>query len=113
MFRPNQKARLARVVSRDLHAREIYSDPVVIDIAVISLETSATKTTVRADSSASRGSAEETVVDGKILVSPLLMVQRGDRVEILGTQYGVATIHPRFDVWGKHDHQEIDLQVVL
>lgn len=113
MFRPNQKAMHSQVISRDLHARETFGTPVPIDIAVISLETSAKKTTVRADSSASRGSAEETIVDGKILISPQLAVLRGDRVTILGTDYYVAMIHPRFDVWGSLDHKEIDLLVAL
>lgn len=113
MFRPNQKALLSKIIGRDLHAREIYSDKVSIEIAVVKLEMSAAKTTVRADSSASRGSAEETVVDGKIIVSPSLNIHRGDRVEIHSNSYSVAVIHPRFDVWGRLDHQEVDLQVAL
>lgn len=111
MFRPNQVASLEQVIGRDVHSRETFGAAREISVAVVRLITSAQKTTVRADSSASRGSAEETVVQGIMLVDKAVAMNRGDRLTFNGIQYRIFSIHPRYTVAGALDHFQIELEI--
>jgi hypothetical protein len=111
MFRPNQIAQHLKRTGRDLHARETFAPAAPIQIALVKLEVALQRTTVRADSSASRGAAEETVTKGKILVDKRHHLQRNDRVIFNGETFRVIMIHPRYSVWGQLDHFEVDLQM--
>lgn len=110
MFRPNQTALWSKQIGRDIHSREIFDEPRSIPIAVVELQRKVARTTVRADSSASRGAAEETVAVTKILIDKMVEVSRDDRIELRGDLFRVVVTHPRFSVWGELDHFEVDLQ---
>lgn len=112
MFRPNTSCDHLRRLGRDLHAREVFADAVTIPIAIISLENRIQVTTVRADSSASRGSAEEGIAQARILVSPKLAISVDDRVVIDAITYRVIATHVRRTVFGVKDHIEVTLGVV-
>ncbi len=111
MFRPNATCLLARVTGRDRYGQESYADPVEIAFAPVRLLAQTSDTSVRADSSASRGQAEVTIGVFKILVEAALYpLQGNDRIEINGTRYRVMNQHPRYRVTGDLDHVEIDLE---
>ncbi|MER9176317.1 hypothetical protein NKH72_22315 [Mesorhizobium sp. M0955] len=101
---------IERLIGRDVHARDIYAAAVALPHAVIALEDKDQKTTVRADSSASRGAAEETVVDGKILVPSTVSLSRRDRVTLSTGTYAIIATHPRYTVFGVLDHIECLLE---
>jgi len=81
--------------------------------AIVSLHKNAERTTVRADSSASRGRANEQVFDSRLLLKPNESVQLGDviEVEIKGAenlQIEVIRIFHRTDIEGRIHHIDIE-----
>lgn len=112
MFTPNRKAMLSKRTGRDKYAREMFAPAREVQIAIVRRITRIGKTTVRQDSSASRGSAEETLADIKILMRPLDLA-KDDRLVIDGDIFRVVEVHPRYSVYGKLDHLEVDLGIVV
>lgn len=112
MFRPNLIGTLKRVTGFDLHAREIYAEPIECPFAQLIFTRDAERTTVRADSSGSRGSADETVSDASVLIVPYIRPTFGDRFEFDGFTYKIVGIHPRRSVTGALDHWECTLEAL-
>jgi hypothetical protein len=111
MFTPNQIAPLMRKTGRNVDGEEIYADPVDIGLSVVNLATQSQKTSVRSDSSASRGQADEMVAErGKILTKETLGVD--DLVSIGGSVFRIKGTHPRYTVFGSFDHNEAFLELV-
>lgn len=111
MFRPNQIGRLYRLTGRDVHSRPSYAAPIDCPFAPVSLSVKTNKTNVRADSSASRGSADELIARTRILIIPQIEPKFEDSFEFKNTRYRIAAIHPRYTVTGELDHYEADLEV--
>lgn len=114
MFTPNSIGSIRRPAGRDVHSRVTFSAATPCPYAPVNMLVGAQKTSVRADSSASRGSADETVAQrAKILVPSFVIPVIGDRFEAKdGMQFQVAAVHPRAGVDGIVDHYECDLEVV-
>lgn len=113
MFIPNSKGLLSRVIGRDVHSRPTYSLPVECPFATVNMSVSARKTSVRADSSASRGAADETMAErAKILLPAYVVISIGDKFEYDDLSFRVTTIHKRRSVLGTLDHLEIDLELI-
>jgi hypothetical protein len=47
------------------------------------------------------------VLGAKLLVRPGIKISKGDVIEVRGRQVEVASVHQRFDILGKHDHNEV------
>ena len=77
--------------------------------AVVKVGSSADRTTVRNDSSASGGAFEEMVYDARLLFLPSESIQHGDLVELLGLTLQVKVVNPRPDVNGVLHHLQVDL----
>lgn len=92
----------------DRYGQPVIAAPRSARCAIVTLRASSEKTTVRADSSASRGSARETVVDARLLFLPIEAVQVNDVVVVAGISVRVIGVFPRFDIGGRHDHDEVD-----
>ncbi len=75
--------------------------------AIVKMIQKSDKTSVRADSSASRGNAREIVADLVILLEPKTSATHDSIIEFRGDMYVVKSIHERFDIRGKHDHNEV------
>jgi hypothetical protein len=101
---------LTRFTGRDRHAQEIFSEPVSVGFAPVRLLSQTEKTSVRSDSSASRGQAEQPAGVFKILVERSAELKADDRMELHGAGYRVVGIHPRYRVFGELDHIEVDLE---
>lgn len=112
MFRPNQIAMVSRPGARNLYGEQIYEPQMPVPCAVVKLIKTRRKTTVRADSSASRGNSAEVVSNSKLLFDPRFEIMLEDRVQIAGCTLRVIAVHPRFAVntKGKVDHYEVDLE---
>lgn len=106
-FRPNTTASLLRKAGRNIHGRQSYSAPVPLPCAVVSLDERVVQTSVRADSTASRGAAEEEVLQAVILIPAKTEIAEGDVIKILGRNIEVEGIEPRLDIFGQLDHQQI------
>lgn len=113
MFEPNLVGKISTLQGYDVHAREVYSLARVCPFAIVNLEIGAEKTSVRADSSASRGSADEMTVErGKILIANYVDVKINDRFDFDGVRYKIVSKFARRSVEGKIDHYECDLEVI-
>lgn len=113
MFQPNLVGKLSRLTGRDVHARELYSDPVDCPFGVVNLEVGSQKTSVRADSSASRGAADEIAAKrAKILVAPYVTIEVGDKFQFDGMNFRISSKHTRRSVIGVVDHFECAMEVV-
>ena len=113
MFQPNRKGLLAVSLGYDVYARVTYAPDVEVPFASVTLKEIAQKTTVRADSSASRGSADEIISKVKILVPTYVAMKIGDMFKTDGAKFLVSAKHPRYSVFGTHDHNEFDLEVTI
>lgn len=94
----------------DMDGEPSYLSPVTIGCSVISLDLALDRTSVRADSSASRGRAEEIGGNAMILVSPVITIFERDLIDIEGSRFEVIAIWPRRRVHGGIHHQEIVLR---
>lgn len=110
MFTPNQKGTFKPKTGRNLDGEETYGDPLPLALSVVRLAARSEKTSVRSDSSASRGQADQMVAESVILTKNLLGVD--DLVEIVGMTLRVIGTHPRFTVSGALDHWEVSLEHV-
>lgn len=68
------------------------------------------KSAVRADSSASRGSMDETNSDARVMCNFDSSIEINDIVGIIDKKYRVSGTHPRYDVTGRPHHLVIDLE---
>jgi transcriptional regulator of nitric oxide reductase len=111
MFRPNQVGQLQRKTGYDVHARIAYAAAVPLPLAVVHDKNATQKTTVRSDSSASRGAAEELVaIEAKILVPKRVQVAVGDKVILPAGTYAILSTELRYSVFGILDHTECTLE---
>lgn len=113
MFLPNTYGMLSRKNGTNIFAEQIFGSPVKTPCAVVHLQETQVKSPIRADSSASRGNAEELTEMAKILFPRNIVLHVGDKFTILGFSLEVAKIEPRNDVLGKLDHYEVDLSQVI
>lgn len=113
MFQPNLIGKLSRLSGRDVHSREIWSDPIDCPFGAVNLDVGSQKTSVRADSSASRGTADEiATMRAKILVAPFVTINIGDRLQFDGMTFKITTKHTRRSVTGTVDHYECAMEIV-
>ncbi len=109
MFRPNTFCYISQRSGFDDWGRETYSSRRRVPCSLVRLKMTKESSSVRADSSASRGRGREISSDSIILLPPTLAVGIGDRVEFLGFQLEVESLTPRLDIMGRHDHNEVGM----
>lgn len=112
MFRPNQ----AVTIIQQSKATDVYGQPtgstrLTERCAVVKLDIHSVGTTVRSDSSASRGHGKELVADAVLLFTRTTVVQIDDKIEIAGGTFRVIGKHPRFSVGGSLDHYEVSAAI--
>jgi hypothetical protein len=113
MFEPNVVGKLSRVIGRDVHARATYSEPEDCPCGIVNLDISSDKTVVRADSSASRGSADEkSAQHAKILIASYMTVNVGDRFQFDGLTFLIKSKHVRRSIMGAVDHFECGMELL-
>lgn len=109
MFVPNNTCRLWKATTTlDIRGERSYLSPVDnIACAVVSLDLLIDKTSVRADSSGSRGRAEEEQGDGLILFPTYVSIDENDIIEVDGAVLEIISVFPRRSVLGVLDHFEV------
>lgn len=118
MFRPNmtctlyRAAREGETVTYDVWGQPTYSTPtgVTVDCAVISLDLELERSSVRADSSASRGRAEQMGGDAIMLFPTSVALDEKDIVFVEGRWLEIISVFQRRNVFGQHDHNEVVLR---
>jgi CxxC motif-containing protein len=107
-FRPNTFGYLQRrLPKRDIHGREMFTPPQRIPLNVVRLEDVTTKSSVRADSSASRGAGDMETMSAVLMLPPNCGVVKGDIVTVLNRTVEVVSIHQRNDVFGILHHLDV------
>ena len=112
MFEPNALGELRTRLGRDIHGRATYGPLRGCPFAAVNLAIGSQRTTVRADSSASRGATDETVaMRAKILVPTYVTLAVGDLFLFDQMTFDISAVHPRRGVSGLVDHYEIDMEL--
>lgn len=110
MFIPNNTATLWRAGKRfNVRGERTFEAPIKVECAVVSLGLMVERTSVRADSSGSRGRAEEEQGNAVVLFPAYLTVEEKDVIEVDGEVLQVEGLFPRRSVLGPLDHIEAHL----
>lgn len=109
LFRPNTTCALYSSSEKtDIYGNPSFEKPKTTPCAVVTYDLSRLKTTVRADSSGSRGRGEHLEGVARFLFPKTVQIQRGDKVFKDDYWLEVVEKHPRYSVAGVLDHWEID-----
>ena len=110
-FRPNARCTVYPTLGSDIYGQELLDGGHEERCAVIKLTQSSQKTSVRTDSSASRGSAQEIHSDARILFTSASKIAVDDKVEVYGQSLRVVSVFPRYSLPGRLDHIQVDLNI--
>lgn len=112
MFAPNLDCWITKqdAVSHNLYGEQEHVPPRIKErCALIRARASVEDTTVRADSSASRGHAEEVTSANRVMLTSKTKALVNDKIEIAGLPaLRITMMHPRYDVVGRLDHYEVE-----
>lgn len=109
---PNIHATLMRQTGYDQNGRATWNGATSIKVAIVTLRSSIERSSVRADSSASRGRAEEIRADGVVLVPETVTIDTQDRLSMLGKTYEVMSVFPRHGLDGFLGHNQVELRIL-
>lgn len=112
MFRPNLIGMLQKAVGYDRYGQPSFGAQLPCPFAIVTLDVKNQKTSVRTDSSASRGAADETVADAKILIAKTMKPEIGDLFKFEDVEYVVSGVFVRRSVIGIVDHYECTLEIM-
>lgn len=109
MFNPNRKCLLQLSSGKtDVYGQPTPSTYVEEGCTIVSMMINNTKSTVRADSSASRGSAMELESKSVLLLTAETQATVDDVIEIDGYKLRIMGMFPRHDIRGKLDHYQVE-----
>lgn len=112
MFRPN----LNCTIQTSSGKTDVYGQPTLgarynERCAVVTLNITSVKSSVRADTAASNGNARELQSDANILLTASTKAEIDDVIELQGLKLLIMSKLPRFSVEGVLDHYEITANV--
>lgn len=107
MFRPNLDCVVRQKGGTDVYGMPIHGARKKERCAIVKKVLRNDKTSVRADSSASRGNARELEADVLILVSPQTTAEIDAILDTVGDTFLVQSKHGRYDIRGRLDHYEL------
>lgn len=111
MFKPNNRCRIQLSNGFNVHGQPVPGAWITEGCSIVKLVVTNEKSSVRADSSASRGNARELVADAVLLLTVKTRARIDDIIEMRGTQYKISGRHERFDAAGRLDHIEIHAMI--
>lgn len=106
LFNPNTTCVIIKVKEYNAYGEPIREERITEPCAVIDASWATKKSSVRADSSASRGNALETIADFWLLMLPTTVAAQDDIIEVYGRRVKVKELRPRFSLYGDQDHTE-------
>jgi hypothetical protein len=112
MFIPNMDCKVRRVIGTSVYGKPTFGNLEPAMCGIVRLEEMSEKTSVRADSSASRGSAMEDKILSRILVPESVRLKQGDELIVAGFTLVVQSVWPRFAIDGRQDHWQLDLLIL-
>lgn len=111
LFKPNITCVLRTLQGRDVYGQESLSQGTTVGCTIIKLHATVMDSSVRADSSASRGAAREVQANAKILLSVDSGVKLNDQIEVSGVLLRVTSVFLRHNLRGKPDHIEVECMI--
>lgn len=109
MFIPNNTCYIRRAGGVNRNGEKTFSPKESIRFGLVRFDLKVEDSTVRADSSATRGNVKEFHASGRILVPVSVKPNYGDIVIVEGRVFRIKEVEPRFNVLGFLDHYELDL----
>lgn len=106
LFKPNLNCTIRTVTGLNVYGEEALTVGTAARCAIVKLVIMEEKSTVRADSSASRGASREYVSQGVLLFPASAGISMGCQVEVAGRKLRVVGIQPRHNLQGVYDHDE-------
>lgn len=110
-FYPNNSAVWTTHTGYDEEAEPVFSFPRTVRCAVVAMILDEAKTSVRADLTGSKGSAQEEVLEGKILFPKTFKGRNGDKILCEGVTMRISSMQPRRGVDGRLDHFEAVMEL--
>ena len=111
LFNPNTTCVIIKNSGYNDYGEPQYGERVVEKCAVLNAGISTKKSSVRADSSASRGNAWENIADYWFIFMPDTVADIDDLVEFNGHQLKIIKLIPRYSLTAEHDHTEAHCQM--
>jgi hypothetical protein len=107
MLRPLNSCTITPRTGVDRYSQATLGSPRIERCSIVKAIKTSQHTTVRADSSASRGYADEFVMTNKILLLPTTIATIDSKLEVAGVSIRIKSMHPRYDAFGILDHYEV------
>lgn len=107
LFRPNLDCTVRKRTGTNIYGEEALGVPVAARCSVIEMRMGIERSSVRADSSASRGSAREYIGEAKLLFPATADIDLDDQVEVNGFKLRITSFFPRHSLQGVLDHFEV------
>lgn len=111
MLRPHTRCTVTPTGGYDIYGQEKPGIPYDTLCAVVKIQARDEPSSVRTDSSGSRGYADETKVQARLLFLPTEKLNRGDKVELIGLSIRIIEIMPRIGLSGVLDHYQVDGEI--
>lgn len=109
-FYPTQIAKLHRAASEfSASGTRVFAPPILVGISVVTMRQATDQTSVRADKSGTKSYADETIKAGRLLVHPRTVPAGDDLIEVGGVKYRIDGVRPVFDMQGRLDHYQVEL----
>lgn len=108
MLNKNAVCIIRKVTGTDVYGQRTLGTSVSEPCAVVKLKKTAQHTTVRADSSGSKGYAEEFSMFNRVHLDKSTSAAIGDQLTVHGQVIRIMSMQPRFDVLGPLDYYEVE-----
>lgn len=109
LFIKKLQGQLAARSGTDIYGEAVFRAATPVWVMVVHLGAARLKTSVRADTSGSRGRSDEPNPTGKILLERAVNPKVEDRFDLDGVSYLISHVEPRYAAMGGLDHWEVDL----
>jgi hypothetical protein len=113
MFIPNSRGILYPLIGMNGDGEPLYGNGQTVRCAVAMLNSVVKKTSVRADSSGSRGASEETSLASEIMFPANVTPKIDDKFAVAGFKMHVTQVSPCYNVAGQLDHYEAQLVTLV
>lgn len=112
LFNPNTTCVIIKNEGYNMYGEQTYSkERITENCAVLDAKRSVKKSSVRADSSASRGNAQEVIADFWLILEQDTVAEIDDLIEVRGVRVKIVDMIPRYGLDGHHDHTEVACQM--
>jgi hypothetical protein len=108
VFIPNLPCLLRKPGKPDVYGYSAAGAATPERCAVVKIKPESIRTTLRADSGATRGHADEFIISNLVLLAKTTNAALDDQLEVIGYKIRIKMLHPRFNILGELDHYEVE-----